>query len=258
MITIMSQTQSIYSVSDLRPVAQNVFLISFHAPEITKDAKPGQFVHIKCGHSRQLRRPFGIADIDGDKLTVIFEVRGEGTKWLASRHVGRRVDLFGPLGHGFTKTEGNILYVGGGVGATPLLYAARTHNGNATAVLGFKSRTNVMLREQFEEACDIVFVTTDDGSYGLRGTVVKPVKDALRSEKFDAVLACGPKPMLMAVAEVAEHYGVPCEVSLEERMGCGVGACLVCVCKTTDGTTEQMSRVCKDGPVFDSREVVWL
>ena len=253
----MSQTQSIYTVSDLRPVAPHVFLITFHAPEITRDAKPGQFVHIKCGHSRPLRRPFGIADVDGDKLTVIFEVRGEGTKWLASRHVGRRVDLFGPLGQGFSRTDGSILFVGGGVGITPLLYAARNSSLTSKAVLGFKSRANVMLQEEFEDACNIVFITTDDGSYGLRGTVIKPVKDILRSEKIDAVLACGPRPMLKAVAEIAEHYKVPCEVSLEERMGCGVGACLVCACKTTDGETEKMSRVCKDGPVFDSREVVW-
>lgn len=253
----MSHTQSIYTVSDLRPMAPDVFLITFKAPEIAAVAKPGQFVHIKCGHSRPLRRPFGVADVSGDELSVIFEVRGEGTKWLASRHVGRRVDLFGPLGNGFSNITGNVLLVGGGVGITPLLYLARSIKGSTTAVLGFKSRINVMLQDEFEESCGIVFVTTDDGSYGLRGTVIKPVKDILRSEKFDAVLACGPRPMLKAVSEVAEHYGVHCEVSLEERMGCGVGACLVCACKTTDGEIEKMSRVCKDGPVFNSKEVVW-
>ncbi len=252
----MSQTQSIYSVSDLRLIAPDVFLISFYAPEIAAGAKPGQFVHIKCGHSRPLRRPFGIADVDGEKLSVIFEVRGEGTKWLASRHVGRRVDLFGPLGNGFSRASGNILLVGGGIGVSPLLYAAGSFEG-AKAVLGFKSRANVILQDEFESRCDIVFVATDDGSYGLRGTVVKPVRDILKNERFDAVLACGPMPMLRAVSEVAEHYGIPCEVSLEERMGCGVGACLVCACKTTDGEHEKMSRVCRDGPVFDSREVVW-
>lgn len=253
----MGQTQSIYTVSDLKPVASDVFLITFHAPEIAEAAKPGQFVHIKCGHSRPLRRPFGIADVSGDKLTVIFEVRGEGTRWLASRHVGRRVDIFGPLGNGFSRNDGNILLVGGGLGASPLLYTARTAKGSSKAVLGFGSRARVILQDEFEEACGIVFVTTDDGSYGLRGTVVKPVRDLLRNESFDAVLACGPVPMLKAVSEVAEHYEIPCEVSLEERMGCGIGACVVCACKTVKDGEERMSRVCRDGPVFDSREVMW-
>ena len=253
----MTQTQNIYPVSDLRPVAPDVFLITFNAPEIAREAKPGQFVHIKCGHSRPLRRPFGICDVDGERLTVIFEVRGEGTKWLASRHVGRRVDLFGPLGRGFTKSRGKILLVGGGVGVTPLLYAAKEHTGISAAVLGFRSRKNVILREDFESLCTGVLVSTDDGSYGLRGTVAKPVEELLRSERFDSILACGPRPMLRAVSELAEHYDVPCEVSLEERMGCGVGACLVCVCETKYGEGVKMSRVCRDGPVFDSKEVVW-
>lgn len=250
--------QSISTVSDMRPVAKNVFSITFDAPEIAKIAEPGQFVHIKCGHSRALRRPISISNVDGSRLTVVFEVRGAGTRWLAGRSVGRRVDILGPLGRGFGELSGNTIVVGGGIGAAPMLFAAKTAAtvGNVAAVLGFRSRDNVILTDDFA-AYGTVVTTTDDGSFGTHGTVAAPLEALIKSGNYENVLACGPRPMLRAVAELSETHGIACHVSMEERMGCGIGACVVCVCKTQTEEGEKMSRVCKDGPVFDSREVVW-
>ena len=252
-------TQAIFTTTDVRTLGDNVVSMTILAPEIAREAEPGQFVHIKCGHSRALRRPISISDVRGDELTIVFEVRGAGTRWLAGRGPGRRVDVLGPLGRGFSNTfEGGVIVVGGGIGAAPMLMvarAAKAEGRNVTAVLGFRSRANVILTEQYDEICDGLVTTTDDGSAGLRGNVAAPLDELVRTGNYGAVLACGPRPMLRAVAELCAIHKIRCEVSLEERMGCGVGACLVCACMTHGG--EKMSRVCKDGPVFDAREVVW-
>ena len=223
---------------------------------------PGQFVHIKCGHSRLLRRPISVCSCQAgegdapDRLTVVFEVRGEGTTWLAGRREGQSLDVMGLLGNGFPmKREGRYLLVGGGIGVPPMLGCAQYAPGRCTAILGFRSGDRVMLEEQFRSVCSQVQVATDDGSYGFHGYVDALVRRELEGDRgYDAVLACGPRPMLRNVARAAEDFGVRCLVSMEERMGCGVGACLVCACDMADGSRKH---VCKDGPVFDSREVNW-
>ena len=206
----------------------------------------GQFVHIKCGHSRLLRRPISIC--------------------------GDRLDVLGPLGHGFDVAAGSLLVVGGGIGAPPMLGCAKyaaSRGSEVHAVLGFRDAEHKMLTEDFAECCRSLNVISDDGSTGRRGFVPELVEEFLESRVCEgctacgacglapvipAVLACGPKSMLRAVAEVCARYGAPCQVSLEERMGCGVGACLVCACKTSDG---HRKHVCKDGPVFRAEEVDW-
>ena len=221
---------------------------------------PGQFVHVKCGDSLLLRRPISVCSCmeeePEDTLAIVFEVRGEGTAWLANRPVGHSVDVMGLLGNGFSmKPEGRYLLVGGGIGVPPMLGCAKHAGVNNTAILGFRSQANAMLVEEFATCCGQVRVATDDGSMGHHGFVDALVREELeRNSDYTAVLACGPKPMLLSVAKVAEAMGVPCQVSMEERMGCGVGACLVCACKSADG---HQKHVCKDGPVFDSKEVSW-
>ncbi len=222
-------------------------------------AMPGQFVHIKCGHSRLLRRPISICNWAEQRelLRLVFEVRGEGTEWLARREVGDKVDVLGPLGHGFQmEPDGKYLLVGGGIGVPPMLGCAVHGAGESTAVLGFRSAKNVMLLEEFSKACaGGVRIATDDGTLGHHGFADALVRQELEKDSgYTAVLACGPKPMLKSVYRAASDFGVPCQVSMEERMGCGVGACLVCACKAADGS---MKHVCKDGPVFDAREVDW-
>ena len=221
---------------------------------------PGQFVHIKCGDGLLLRRPISICscqeDYPEDLLAVVFEVRGEGTAWLAERDLGDTLDVLGPLGNGFQiKREGRYLLVGGGIGVPPMRGCAQYTWGKSTAILGFRSREKAILTNCFQDECAKVLYATDDGSLGHHGFVDFLVRQELeRDRAYDAVLACGPKPMLRNVAKVAEEFDIPCQVSMEERMGCGVGACLVCACDMKDGSRKH---VCKDGPVFDAREVDW-
>ena len=220
----------------------------------------GQFLHIACGEGLLLRRPISVCMVQEDEpqdtARVVFEVRGEGTKWLAERRVGDKVNVLGALGNGFTvSSDDRLLLVGGGIGVPPLLGQAAFTAKNSTAVLGFRSADRAMLVEDYRDYCEAVYLCSDDGSLGRHGFVDAQLKDILEKDKnFTAVLACGPKPMLKNVAKVAAEYGVPCQVSLEERMACGVGACLGCAIQMADGT---MKHVCKDGPVFDAKEVDW-
>ena len=226
----------------------------------TSGVRPGQFVHIKCGEGTLLRRPISICEWtesrEGDTLTIVFEVRGEGTAWLARRPAGHTADVLGPLGNGFAiDREGRYLLVGGGIGVPPMLGCARYTGGTSTAILGFRSKDKTILLDEFGGDCNDVQIATDDGSLGYHGFVDALVRQELgRDRSYDAVLACGPKPMLKSVAKVAAESNVPCQVSMEERMGCGVGACLVFATPMRDGTVKH---VCKDGPVFDAEEVDW-
>lgn len=223
--------------------------------DFCQQARPGQFLHVRCGE-RQLRRPISIHDAGEGKLTMIYEVKGEGTQWLSERKPGDVLDILGPLGNGFPEIKGPVLVVGGGVGVPPMYLAAKT-SGQADAVLGFRSKDKAMLLEQFEEVCGDIKLMSDDGSLGEKGFVAQGVKDMLEKNRYEAVLACGPKIMLKTTYEAAKAAGVPCYVSMEERMGCGIGACLVCAVKLQKDGEPYMGHVCKDGPVFSGEEVVW-
>ena len=222
--------------------------------------RAGQFLHVACGEGTLLRRPISVACVLADEpentAALIFEVKGEGTRWLSERKVGDQVDVIGPLGNGFSVEQGGrCLLVGGGIGTPPLLGYAEAFRENAVAVLGFRSADRVILEDRYREACKEVYLCTDDGSAGRHGFVDAQVRDILAKDKnFTAILACGPRPMLKSVAKAAAEYGVPCQVSMEERMACGVGACLGCAIQMADGT---MKHVCKDGPVFNAEEVDW-
>ncbi len=221
---------------------------------------PGQFVHIKCGEGLLLRRPISVstyqANEDGDVLSIVFEVRGEGTEWLAERAEGDYLDVLGMAGNGFPiEADKRCLLVGGGIGIPPMLGCAQHTRGKSAAILGGRSKDKIILTDEFEKVCTKVMVATDDGSLGHHGFVDALVRQELeQNSEYDYVLACGPKPMLRTVAKAAEEFNSPCLVSMEERMGCGVGACLVCACDMNDGSRKH---VCKDGPVFDSKEVDW-
>lgn len=256
----MSYVQEFCRLSDKKQLTNTIFDFTIEAPEIVKSAKAGQFVHILCGE-KTLRRPISICEIlrEEGKLRIVFEVRGEGTEWLAKQNVGCELDILGPLGNGFdvSDTDKKIVVVGGGIGVPPMLGTAEAFGKNAIAITGFRNKDAVILQEDFEKVCDKVLLATDDGSAGHHGLVTDLLKNVLEENKINAVYACGPTPMLKAIAAMAKENDVPCFVSLEERMGCGIGACLVCACKiqTTDGVKHK--HVCKDGPVFNAEEVVW-
>lgn len=229
------------------------FSLLLDAGEPADEAVPGQFLHIDCGGRTLLRRPFGICAAKDGLLRIVYEVRGKGTELLTRLRPGDTLDVLGPLGHGFDLSGERILLAGGGLGVSPLLFAAEKSR-KPDAVLGFRSASYMLLTEDFRSLCGRVDIATDDGSFGEHALVDSLVRRRLAAASYDRVLACGPHPMLKAVAAAAKEAGVPCQVSLEARMGCGVGACLVCACKKNNG---DYAHVCKDGPVFDASEVDW-
>ena len=252
--------QEICRVAECARLGEGLYSITMHAPAICEKTQVGQFVHIACGEGNLLRRPISICDWQDGKLRVVFQVKGEGTKWLAARKEGDELDVLGPLGHGFdVKALGaKPVFLGGGIGVPPMLQTAtcaKDAGASPRAILGFRNQGAVILEDEFRAVCE-TFVTTDDGSYARHGFVTDVLKELLADAT--GVAACGPKPMLKAIAALAKQAGLPCQVSMEERMGCGIGACLVCACalKAENGET-RYGRVCKDGPVFNAEEVEW-
>nr|MCR4926237.1 dihydroorotate dehydrogenase electron transfer subunit [Clostridiales bacterium] len=162
----------------------------------------------------------------------------------------------GPLGSDFKEemSDEKCVVIGGGIGVPPMLGISDMFE-NVDAILGFRSAENAILISDFNENCNNVFLTSDDGTIGYHGFVTDVLKDKI--EQYEVVFACGPKPMLKAVADIAKQNSKPCFVSLEERMGCGIGACLVCACKTKEKDGEHYRHVCKDGPIFNAEEVEW-
>jgi dihydroorotate dehydrogenase electron transfer subunit len=227
-----------------------------HSSALAALAQPGQFLHIRC-EGFQLRRPISIAGVQGDTLTIIFETKGKGTQWLAQRKSGDILDVLGPLGHGFPEISGRILLVGGGVGVPPMHFVAQKA-AKADAVLAFRSQARALLQTEFETLCQQVLVMSDDGSIGTKGFAAQGVAAMLAQERYAAVFACGPKIMLKTTYEAAKKANVPCYVSLEERMGCGLGACLTCATPVWGPDGEKtVKEVCKHGPVFRGEEVIW-
>lgn len=239
-------------ITDLQYLTRDVVSITMEAGELAQAAKAGQFVNIKCGEGLLLRRPISICDVNGTALTVVFQIKGEGTQWLSQCQAGEELDVLGPLGHGYDIPQGKVLVVGGGIGVPPMLYAAKCCQA-ADACVGFRSEENAILLEELKAVCGNVMVTSDDGTIGAHGFVDTLVRQALAEDTYAAVFACGPKPMLKSVYLAAKEGNTPCFVSMEERMGCGIGACLVCACSVGG----HHKHVCKDGPVFNAQEVDW-
>ena len=231
------------------------FILTVKSKALCELAQQGQFLHVLCGE-KTLRRPISIHNVEGDEITMIYEVKGDGTRWLSQRKPGDVLDILGPLGHGFPKVEGKVLVVGGGIGVPPMYYTARCAD-EADAVLGFRSKDKALLIDRFETVCGKVNVMSDDGTLGQKGFVAQGVAEMLEENQYAAVFACGPKIMLKTTYDACKAKGVPCYVSMEERMGCGIGACLVCAVKLYRDGEEIMGHVCKDGPVFKGEEVVW-
>lgn len=207
---------------------------------------PGQFMHVKLpDQSLILRRPISVAMYDKHQIHLIYKVVGEGTACLSQVEVGSKLDVLGPLGSGYPLEKGNILIVGGGMGVAPLYQLARTlKDENLTIVLGFGSQAMMYYVDKFREL-GRVYLTTDDGSVGVKGHVGNVLSDL---GQFDAVYACGPIPLLYYVQKKYENLD-KVYVSLEERMACGIGACYAC------DTKDKKYRVCHDGPVFKAKEV---
>lgn len=221
-------------------------------------AVPGQFISIYCNSGEKLLpRPISICEIDkaAQTLRVVYRVAGKGTEEFSHLKAGDQIDILGPLGNGFPLEGERPMVVGGGIGVPPMLELAKQLPGTVTAVMGYRN-DDLFLNEEFTDVAAELVIATDDGSVGTHGTVV----DAIVENEIDAdvIYACGPKPMLKALANYAAEKNIKCYVSMEERMACGVGACLGCVCQSKevdDHSHVKNKRVCADGPVFLSTEV---
>jgi len=239
-------------------IAEGIFDMTVDFPKGAGDALPGQFAAIYCkAGQRLLPRPISICGIDREAGTIriVYRIAGAGTKEISTWKEGDSFEILGPLGNGYTIREGRALIVGGGIGIPPMLELTKQIKGDKTVVLGYRTGADTFLKEEFEAIADVK-IATDDGSAGVHGTVV----DAIREYGItgDTIYACGPMPMLKALAEYAAEHGMEAQISLEERMACGIGACLGCIVKTKDRdhhTNVHNRRICKDGPVFDAREV---
>ncbi|KEZ54180.1 dihydroorotate dehydrogenase electron transfer subunit [Metabacillus indicus] len=250
-------------IAGQREIAEGIYELTLKGSLVDEMNQPGQFVHIKVSSAASplLRRPISIAKIEKEKreFTMIYRAEGAGTKLLSARKEGELVDVLGPLGNGFDPKSLNqgdtALLVGGGIGVPPLYELSRrllAKGVNVRHVLGFQSADQVFYESEFKKLGE-TYIATADGSYGTKGFVTDCIKE--RSIDFDALFACGPTPMLSSLQNLFPDK--PVFLSLEERMGCGIGACFACVCHTADdpnGTSYK--KVCTDGPVFKAGEVV--
>lgn len=249
----VKETAVVYSQEELAPEIYSMWITT----EAAKEAKPGQFISVysKDG-SRLLPRPISICEADADegRLRIVYRIAGAGTKEFSSFESGDSIDIMGPLGNGFPQEGENVFLIGGGIGIPPMLELAKNLNCEKQMVLGYRDE-NLFLKDEFE-AYGEVFVATEDGSVGTKGNVL----DAIRENGLtaDVMYACGPTPMLRALKKYAEEHGIRCYISLEEKMACGIGACLACVCQSKEvdhHSNVHNKRICKDGPVFLAQEV---
>lgn len=244
----------------------DIFKFSVKAPNIVKNSKPGNFIEIRVSEQTEpfLRRPISIYNLDRENgiLEFIFQVKGKGTKILAQKEVGTQIDIIGPLGYGTFKYDDykNIAIIGGGIGVFPLYELAKCAKKdgiNVNTYLGFRSKDFVVLEDEFKNVSDQLIITTDDGSYSEKGFAINYLEKDCEAGKVDSIYACGPLPMLKAVQKLALEKDITCQISLEEKMGCGLGVCLGCAVKTAKSPKDapEYLHVCKAGPVFQAKDV---
>lgn len=243
-----------------------IFKFSVESPEITKEAKTGQFIEIRVNNDIEpfLRRPISIHNMEKEsgKLEFIFQIKGKGTEILSKRNVGEFIDIVGPLGKGHFDYSNykKLGVIGGGIGVFPLYELAKNAKNDGKDVniyLGFRNKDLVTLEDEFKNVSTNFILTTDDGSYAQKGFAIDFLKQDIEDGKVDSIYACGPLPMLKAVQKLALEKDIPCQLSLEEKMACGLGVCLGCAVKTSESPKDapQYKHVCKNGPVFDAKDV---
>ena len=257
------KTREICTVVSQESIGAGIYSMWIQTDRIAADAKPGQFVSLYTkDKSKLLPRPISLCEIDKEnkRLHLVYRVTGEGTGTdeFSQLKAGDTLPVLGPLGNGFPveKAEGkSVFLMGGGIGVPPILELAKQMKCDKKPIVAGYRDCHTFLKEEFE-AAGTLYIATEDGSVGTKGNVM----DAIRENALNAdiIYACGPTPMLRAIKKYAEENGIECYISLEERMACGIGACLACVCKSKDKDAHSNvhnKRICKDGPVFLSTEV---
>ncbi len=241
-----------------KSLATDIFDMTLRVGDMAAAAKPGQFIAVysKDG-SKMLPRPISICGIDKEEKTlrIVYRVtgKGTGTEEFSKYTPGTKVEVMGPLGNGYTMKDKKAILIGGGIGIPPMLELAKQLDCEKTVVLGYRDET--FLNDEFESVAP-VYMSSDFGTVGVKGTVIDAIKEY--GVEGDIIYACGPMPMLRALKAYAKEHGMEAQISLEERMACGVGACLGCVCITKEvnhHTHVNNTRICTEGPVFDAEEV---
>jgi len=283
--------QTVTIVSNERDT-DSYFRLVLHAPRIAPLIQPGQFAHVRILPLKDalLRRPFSIFQVAGDTFSIFYKTVGKGTDVLSRMHAGEEVSIIAPLGHGFTVPQagGEIpLLIAGGYGMAAMYLLAQRSPQKGIVFVGGRRRTDILCEKEFAALGWEVRATTEDGSHGEKGLVTQPLLAELRSSRGDEaqtekaesgkrkvefsqslhtsaatrrmvkIYACGPTPMLKAVGKIAEDFNLPAELSMDEHMCCGVGTCLTCVIPVKAGDSWEYQRTCTEGPVFDSRQIVW-
>ena len=247
----MSKKQVMAEIIRHTSLSDGIFDMTLKAEEIAKEAKAGQFISVYLNNkSKILPRPISICGIDKEAgtLRIVYRTVGDGTKELSDYKEGETVKILGPLGNGFTQKDKKAILIGGGIGIPPMLELMKQLDCEKTAVLGYRD-SDMFLKDEFEAVGDVV-ISTEDGSYGTKGNVIDAIKE--QGVEGSIIYACGPTPMLRGIKAYAEEMGIEAQISMEERMACGIGACLACVCKSKDVDSHSHvhnKRVCKDGPV---------
>ena len=240
-------------------VTKGIYDLRINVGSMAVEAKPGQFVALYSGDaSRLLPRPISICEIFSSEgiIRLVYRIAGKGTEEFSHLSAGDEIEVMGPLGNGFTQGKGRAVLMGGGIGIPPMLELAKTLSLTAmpTVILGYRD-SDCFLEKEFEPYADVI-IATEDGSRGIKGNVIDAIRAA--GTECDTIYACGPTPMLRGIKNYAEEQNITAYISMEEKMACGIGACLACVCKSKDTdahTNVHNKRICKEGPVFDAREV---
>jgi dihydroorotate dehydrogenase electron transfer subunit len=254
--------QTVQIVSNWRDTDAYFRLVA-RAPQIAPLVEPGQFAHVRILPLKDalLRRPFSIFQVAGETFSILYKAIGKGTEALSRMRAGEELSVIAPLGHGFTvpRPGGETpLLVAGGYGMAAMYLLAQRSPQKGIAFVGGRRRVDILCEEEFRALGWDVRVATEDGSHGEKGLVTQPLLAELRRTTSGRKLfACGPTPMLEAVAKIAEECNVPAELSMDEHMCCGVGVCLTCVIPIQAGDGWEYQRTCTEGPVFDARQIAW-
>lgn len=246
-------------ITEQKKIATDIYGMWLQTKEIAREAVPGQFLSVYSRDaSRMLPRPISICEIDKGqgRIRLVYRIAGMGTAEFAACRPGDTLEIVGPLGNGFPLDKGyeRVFLIGGGIGIPPMVELSRQLTGEKLIVAGYRN-SELFLKEELEQG-GRMYIATEDGSAGIKGNVLNAIEE--NGLKAEAVFACGPTPMLRALKTYAAEQGMDCYLSLEERMACGVGACLACVCKSMDvdsHTHVKNKRICKDGPVFVAEEI---
>ncbi len=258
--------QVLAEIINKEEIIKGIYKFSVKSDEIVKTSNPGNFVEVRVSDQVEpfLRRPISIYNMNKENgvLEFIFQVKGKGTEILSRKQIGDKIDIVGPLGYGTFKFSkyNKIAIIGGGIGIFPLYELAKQakeQGKNVNCYLGFRNKDLVMLEKEFKSVTDKLNISTDDGTYGNNGFAINYLKEDMEKEKYECIFACGPTPMLRAVKEYADKNNIDCQISLEEKMGCGLGVCLGCAVKKSSSSNDapEYYHVCKGGPVFNSKDV---